>query len=126
MTRLRVVIFEDEPFIAMEIKDAVEDAGCSVSGVFRDSSSAHAIIEEIKPDLAIVDLNLIDGDTGSDLASFLYDRGCEIVVYSASGAVDPALCRISHTFIRKPLAPELLREALRGSTGTESAGSVTQ
>ena len=115
MTRLRVVIFEDDPLIAMEIKDAVDDAGHSVCGVFRDSSGAHAIFEEIKPDLAIVDLGLMDGDTGSDLAGFLYARGCQIVVYSGSGTIDPKLCCISHTFIRKPLSPDLLSEALKAS-----------
>ena len=116
MSRPRVVIFEDEPLIALDIQEAVEDANCTVCGVFRDSSSAEAICAEIKPDLAIVDLNLMDGATGADLAKFFHDRGCEIIVFSGETGIDPKLCRFSHTFISKPLSPHLLAEALRPSS----------
>lgn len=82
-------------------------------GVFADSKRAEAIWAEIKPDLVIVDLNLMDGATGTDLARFFHDRGCEIVVFSGSADIEPKLCQISHTFIGKPLAPHLLTQALR-------------
>ena len=115
MTKPRVVIFEDEPLIALDIQEAVEEAQCTVCGVFKDSSAAEAICVEIKPDIAIIDLNLMDGATGVDLARFLHDRGCEIVIFSGSQEIEPKLCRISHRFIGKPLSPYLLAEALRPS-----------
>lgn len=113
MSRPRVVIFEDEPLIALDIQEAVENANCTMCGVFSDSSSAHAICAEIKPDLAIIDLHLMDGATGADLAAFLHDNGCDIIVFSGNAEVDPRLCRFSHTFISKPLSPHLLAAALR-------------
>lgn len=113
MRQLRVAIFEDDPLIAFDIQTAVEDAGCVVCGVFRDSSAAAAICEEARPDLAIIDLGLLDGETGSELATYMHSQGCEIVVFSGKQVVDPVLCRISHTFISKPLSPALLTEALR-------------
>lgn len=113
MSRMRVVIFEDEPIIAADIQQAVEDASCVVCGIFSDSSAAEAIYAEIKPDLAIVDLHLMDGDTGADLAHYLHQQGCEIVVFSATRPADARLCSISHTYIGKPLSPYLLTQALR-------------
>lgn len=115
MTRLRVVIFEDEPIIALDIQEAVENAACIVCGVFKDSKAVEAICAEIKPDVAVIDLNLQDGATGADLAKYLHDRGCEIIIFSGSHDLEPKLCRFSHTFIGKPLAPHLLTEALRPS-----------
>lgn len=119
MSRMRVVIFEDEPIIAADIQQAVEDASCIVCGVFSDSSAAEAICAEIKPDLAIVDLHLIDGDTGAELAHYLHEHGCEIVVFSATHPLDARLCSISHTFIGKPLSPDLLTQALTPSRAVE-------
>ncbi len=113
MSRLRVVIFEDEPMIALDVQEAVENAGHTMCGIFKDSSAAEAIAAEVKPDLAIIDLNLIDGATGADLAKFFHDRGCEIIVFSGNNNIDIRLCRITHTFIGKPLAPHLLAHALR-------------
>ena len=72
MRQLRVAIFEDDPLIAFDIQTAVEDAGCVVCGVFRDSSAAAAICEEARPDLAIIDLGLLDGETGSELAAYIH------------------------------------------------------
>ena len=115
MRPLRVAIFEDDPLIAWDIQTAVEDAGCIVCGVFRDSSAAVAICQEARPDMAIIDLSLLDGDTGSELACYMHSQGCEIVVFSGKQIVDPILCKISHTFISKPLSPALLTEALRPS-----------
>lgn len=113
MRPLRVAIFEDDPLIAYDIRTAVEDAGCLVCGIYRDSSGAVAVYEEARPDLAIIDLSLLDGDTGAKLATYMHSQGCEIVVFSGRQGVDPVLCQISHTFISKPLSPHLLAEALR-------------
>jgi DNA-binding NarL/FixJ family response regulator len=113
MRPLRVAIFEDDPLIALDIQLAVEDAGCIVCGIFSDSTAAAAICEEGRPDLAIIDLGLLDGDTGAELATYMHNQGCEIVVFSGKQVVDPLLCRISHTFISKPLSPALLTAALR-------------
>lgn len=115
MSRMRVVIFEDESIIAADIQQAAEDASCLVCGIFSDSSAAQAICAEIKPDLAIVDLHLLDGDTGAELAHYLHQHGCEIVVFSATRPLDAFLCSISHTFISKPLSPHLLTQALTPS-----------
>ena len=109
----RVVIFEDEPLIALEIQQAIEDASGTVCGIFRDGACAKAVAEEIKPDIAIIDLGLLDGDTGAEAARLLNECGCEIIVFSGRTGVDPMLCRMSHKFIGKPLSPELLAEALR-------------
>jgi DNA-binding NarL/FixJ family response regulator len=111
----RVVIFEDHPLTALDLQEAVEATGATVCGIFPDSRSARAVAEEIRPDFAIVDLTLLDGATGSEIATYLAERGCEIIVHSGDTRVHPALGGIPHMFISKPFSRRDLTEVLRPS-----------
>lgn len=112
MCPLRVAIFEHDPIAASEIQTAVEDAGCIICGIFRDSRAVEAICEEARPDLAIIDLSLMAGEMGSDLANYLRNKGCEIVVFPGEQVIDPIFCSISHSFISRARS---LATAAKGS-----------
>lgn len=64
----RVLIVEDEALIAMELADIVASAGAEVIGPVRTNRDAIGLLARAKPDLAILDLNLADGD-----ATTVYD-----------------------------------------------------
>lgn len=71
MSRVKVLIVEDEPLIADDIADRLEKNGYEVVGIADTAAKALAIIGREKPDMALLDVN-IEGDTdGIDLAAKL-------------------------------------------------------
>ena len=65
---LRVMVVEDQAIIAMELELVLGDAGCDVVGCAVDQASALEIAERERPQLALVDINLLDGMTGPQIA----------------------------------------------------------
>ena len=81
MTQPRILVAEDEHIIAFDLCDTVEEAGYTVEGPHTDNSSAMLACQKDRPDLAILDLRLVDGETLS-VASLLADHGVPIVFHS--------------------------------------------
>ena len=65
---LRVLIVEDEALLLMQLEMAVEDEGHDVVGTAMTSGEAIALAGMVEPDVAFVDLQLLDGPTGVDVA----------------------------------------------------------
>jgi len=59
-----VLIIEDEPIIAMDIQDLVEQCGHHVAGVAHNEADAVALAEKHKPGLILADINLGHGEDG--------------------------------------------------------------
>jgi len=70
---MKILIVEDEVFAAMHLESALQDMGCTVIGIAPDTDSALEL-GAMKPDLAVVDLNLRDGLTGPAVARELANR----------------------------------------------------
>ena len=58
----KVLIAEDEAFIAFDLCETVEEAGYEVEGPHAGISSAMLAFQKEKPDLAILDVRLDDGE----------------------------------------------------------------
>lgn len=110
----RVMICEDDLLLAMDLAREVEDAGSQVVGTFYSSFDAWNAADVLKPDIAIVDLNLADGESGLPLATHLVEQGCRVIVVSGSSLVHPELGRIPHSFVAKPVPNGIIAE-LAGS-----------
>ncbi|MEL6678322.1 MAG: response regulator [Pseudomonadota bacterium] len=67
--RGRVMIIEDEPIIAMDIKSIVTGNGHDVVGIARTYDEALALAKSEKPDLLLADVQLADGSSGIDSAN---------------------------------------------------------
>jgi len=67
----KVMVIEDEPLIAMDIRNIVEDMGHTVTGVARTRAEAVALGEETRPDLILADIQLADNSSGIDAANEL-------------------------------------------------------
>lgn len=78
---LRVMIVEDQALLAMELELVLGESGCDVVGAAMDSVSALAVAERERPDLALVDVNLLDGMTGPQLAQRLVTEYRTAVVF---------------------------------------------
>ncbi|KAA2237246.1 response regulator [Salinarimonas soli] len=72
---LRLVIVEDEALLAMSMEDSLLDAGHEVLGVADDLASALALAGRTRPDLALVDVQLLRGSSGLDVAARFAELG---------------------------------------------------
>lgn len=78
---IRVLIVEDEALIAMELEGLVEDAGHEVAGWATTFDEARQLIEDGEPDVAFVDLQLADGQSGMDVARYIAEHYGSMVVF---------------------------------------------
>ena len=68
---LRVLVVEDEVMLAMALEDLLEEAGHTVVGIAASKAQAIAAADATRPDLVFVDIHLLDGPTGLDVAEHL-------------------------------------------------------
>jgi DNA-binding response OmpR family regulator len=108
---LRVLIVEDEPFIALDLAFGVEEAGGVPLGPASSVAQALKLIENELPDAAIVDVDLPDGKIGPVLA--VLRPGVPVVVHTGVGL--PESLREAHPELlvcTKPTAPSELARRL--------------
>ena len=79
------MIVEDQALLAMELEMVLGDSGCDVVGCAMDKASAFAIAERERPDLCLIDVNLLDGMTGPQIAQrMVSDYGAAVVFLTAN------------------------------------------
>ena len=69
----RVMIIEDEPIIAADIKAIVKTLGHEVTGIARTPTEALALGNEHNPDLILADIQLADNSSGIDAVNDLLE-----------------------------------------------------
>ena len=72
---MKILLVEDEYFVARSIKILLETMGYEVVGIADDVASAVAEAEQTGPQLAFVDIQLAQGGSGLDAAAELQKRG---------------------------------------------------
>ena len=83
---LRVMIVEDEALLLMQMENLIEDEGHSVVGTAMSSEEAILVAEAVEPDVMFVDVHLLDGPTGVDIARRFRDRKNMMVVFLTANA----------------------------------------
>ncbi len=83
---LRVLIVEDEALLLMQLETTVEDEGHDIVGTAMSSGEAIALARLVEPDLAFIDLQLLDGPTGVDVARHLRAAEKTMVVFITANA----------------------------------------
>ena len=79
----RILVAEDEPIVAFDLCDTVEEAGYEVEGPHSEVSTASDAYEAERPDLAILDITLDDGEVFA-LAEQLEADDVPIIFHSGS------------------------------------------
>lgn len=74
MSKLRILIVEDEPVIAENISMYLDNADFEVSGIAYDSIEAKEQLVTNTPDAAILDVNLESGEDGIDIAGYINEK----------------------------------------------------
>ena len=103
-----VLVAEDQAFIAMDLALAVEDAGGKVVGPAASCKEAMTFLSTGIVDAAIVDVNLVDGDS-SDLVEVLVDLRVPFIVHTAVDLPPALASRFSGLVVQnKPCPPAIL------------------
>ena len=79
---VKVLIAEDDLMIADAAEEVLVRSGYEVCGIARTVAKAVALGRAHKPDLAIIDLRLADGEIGTDIVAQLSDLGKFGVLYA--------------------------------------------
>ena len=77
----RILVAEDEFIVAFDLCDTVEEAGYEVEGPHSEISTAMLAVQKSRPDLAILDVELEDGEA-FPLAEALMAENVPIIFHS--------------------------------------------
>lgn len=117
-----IFIAEDEPFIALDLAFAVEDADGRVVGPVASVEEALELLESSPVDGAILDVNLIDRDI-TPVVALLAERGVPIILQTGVGLPPELSARFPHlTVYIKPCASARLIEELSRMLRENAAG----
>ena len=72
--KIDVLIIEDDFIIQMFLEEVIIKIGCNVIGVTDNSKDCISMIEELSPDIIIMDVNIDGKVNGIDTAQLIYER----------------------------------------------------
>jgi DNA-binding response OmpR family regulator len=123
---LKVLIAEDNLMIADAAEEALLEWGYEVCGIARTVDEAVSLGRLYKPDLAVIDMRLADGGSGSDIPAQLSDQGRLGVLYATGdggtillSAADGDAC------LAKPYSKAALVRALEIVTDMIATGAAS-
>lgn len=119
--RVRILVVEDEPWIAMDLQRIILDAGYDAIGLAHDASEALHIAAETRPALVLMDIRLAGERDGIDAAMELLRRHGIRSIF-VSGHLDGATRRRAeaakpYAMIDKPIDPDGLIAAIKRALG---------
>lgn len=110
---LRILVVEDEALIALELECLLDDLGHVTVGIAGTSSEAIALGRATAPDVAFVDIHLVDGPTGVEVARALSeDRGIAVVFMTANAKRIPPDFAGAIGVIAKPYSERVVASTL--------------
>jgi len=116
MSLARILIVEDEPLVALELKETLEDAGYEVLPPVDSADLVLQAVRELKPALLLMDVRLRSFLDGIDAVTRLRILSAVPVVYMTAYSTPDVLRRVEHThpagFLVKPVDGPLLLETV--------------
>lgn len=108
----RILIVEDEPFIALTLEDMLFELGFVVAGCVADVPAALALISREDIDGALLDVNL--GSQQIDaVAALLTERDCPFVFTTGYGRTGVPAAYADRAVLQKPFGMDDLATILR-------------
>jgi CheY-like chemotaxis protein len=120
----RVLIIEDEPVIALELKSIVESLGHTVVGTADREKEAVAIADRSSPNLVLADIQLRGEDSGIEAVRHILERHAVPVIFITAyperlltgKGVEPTF------IISKPYDPSMVRAAVSQALHVSAGG----
>jgi CheY-like chemotaxis protein len=113
LTDKNVLVLEDQLLIAMEVEHSLLQLGAKSVVIACTTDEALELMQETKPDLAVLDINLGPSTTSFPVAETLRSNGTPWVFATGYGNeinIPPPLKTAA--LIRKPYTTEMLAKAL--------------
>ncbi|MEE4208363.1 MAG: hypothetical protein V2I43_03745 [Parvularcula sp.] len=108
----RILIAEEDMIVAFDLCETVEEAGFEVEGPHSGISSAMLAVQSDKPDLAILNVELRDGNIFS-FARTLRDENVPVIFHSGSLTQKEIEDRFPEaTVLMKPCPPAAMLSAV--------------
>lgn len=114
----RVLVVEDEPIVALDLKRMLEASGFLVTGVATQLREGVQMALSLPLDVALLDVRLSQGTTSRELARILRRRGVPVLLVTAhvqpgrQGEFDEAYADCP--LLAKPFGKKQLLEAVQG------------
>jgi two-component system, response regulator PdtaR len=92
---LRALVVEDQLLIALDLEALLQETGAIVVGIAADATDALPLAAEHRPDVALINIILLNGHDGIQLANDIREMVDASIIF-CTGSGDPAtLKRIS-------------------------------
>ncbi len=113
----RLLIVEDEPIVALDLKQEVEQLGCEVLGVAESADEALVAAGVHRPDLALMDVRIVGSVDGIQTAGLLRAAYHIPVIfltsYSDESTISRAAKEMPYGYLTKPFQSGELKATLQ-------------
>ena len=107
-----VLVVEDSWDVGMSLKRLLQAYGAETIGPVATVAEALRLISEQAVDVALVDINLRNGEQSYGLIDLLHDKGIRTIVLTGYADAPLARGKVS-AILQKPIADKRLIESLR-------------
>ena len=119
--KLRVMIVEDELFVAMHLESVLEEIGYEVTGILSTGERAVAEFGVLRPDVVLMDINLGAGIDGIEAAERIRAAGAAHIIFVSAYSDLATRARIEAALpgsriLSKPVTPAGLKGAIEAQT----------
>jgi PAS domain S-box-containing protein len=112
----KILVVEDEPVVALDLQQEVEQLGLTVVGLAESADEALLVAEENRPDLALMDVRIVGSMDGVQTARLLREAyGIPVIFltsYSDEQTIRRAARELPYGYLTKPFQPRELKAAL--------------
>jgi DNA-binding response OmpR family regulator len=113
---MKILVVEDDVMLADFLEEVLQDIGHNVCAITGRVDDAVRLVREHRPDLALLDMQLQDGEYGTDVADRLAEtddlRGMGILYVSGEVNQVHQQARFGHACLNKPYSTDLLAASL--------------
>jgi len=102
----KLLIVEDEPIVALDLQQELEQFGCEVVALAQSADEALIAAEEFQPDLALMDLHIVGSLDGIQTARLLRDAfqvpSVFLTAFSDDATINRAVREMPYGYLTKP------------------------
>lgn len=114
--KAKLLIVEDEPIVALDLQQEVEQLGCEVVGLAESADEALVAAELSRPDLALMDIHIVGSMDGIQTARLLRTAYQVPVIfltsYSDEATITRAAKEMPYGYLTKPFKSRELKASL--------------
>ena len=114
---MKILIIEDDPIIAVDIKSFLQSEGLTVYGIAKNASTAYDLLAHGQANFILLDIYLGTGDSGIDIARHIHEAHHIPFVFLTSFSDDTTLSAAEqyapYGYIVKPFQEPTLLTTIR-------------